>query len=575
MSRKKTLVVLNDSFEARQALPYLEDSVVLCLSLEAESYVKNTLLNYGNPLHEVISKRFKKGDKSYYLRNFKIAHSWYKNKEPIFEYVQDSLGYFLTEFDRSLDLASYVIKKFNPQKIIIGEQRDYKGFEIIHGSLDSTAISLIAREKRLPLKFLKIKKDKASVRSIIGKLIAKTRFNSIDHVDSADLLLVIPGKHLAQMRRVVKELEKRVSVIPLTYGLDWSTRKKLTSHYANLLEKEHFRDSELKQKSRKRLQSIKRDAPWKNFVHPRYRKNKVISVFLQQSVKKIVWEEFEPILTDIYLSEYLLKSIKPKAILTTTDPDTKVLPYIKTAKRLRITTIGLQHGADFTKVNPVYYAASYYFIAWSKMAQAWAVKNIPAANVLVGYSPFHSKKKPIRRKIGRRFNILLLTTINYYERQVPYFLLKLLKTIEKQDDKINLTIRTHPFQPLENLKGLFTSKKIKTKWDKSTSLYESVRDADAVIFENTTAGLDAMLAQKPVIYFNPYDGDDYFSMRSKGIMTILTDKEIEPKICSFFERQSKWNDFSKKGYKFAIEYLGLAKDKDAKLAKLIINCFQG
>ena len=111
-------------------------------------------------------------------------------------------------------------------------------------------------------------------------------------------------------------------------------------------------------------------------------------------------------------------------------------------------------------------------------------------------------------------------------------------------------------------------------WDKSTNLDDAISEADAVIFENTTAGLAAMLAQKPVLYFNPYDGDDYFSIESRGIMTILTDKEIESKISSFFEQRSKWNDFSKKGYKFAIEYLGLTKNKDAKLAKLIINSFQ-
>ena len=572
MSREKTLVVLNDSFEAKQALPYLEDSTVLCLSLEAESYIKNVIPDYKNPFHEIILKKIKGGDRSYYQRNFKIAHSWYK--EPTFEYVQDSFGYFLTEFDRSLDLASFVVNQFKPERIIIGEQQHYRGFEVIHGNLDSTAISFIAKEKHFPLKFLKIKKEKRSIRSIIGKLIAKTRFNSIDHIDSTDIILVIPGKHLVQMIGVVKELEKKVSVIPLTYGLDWSTRKVLKSNFPNLLEKELFKDSKLKQKSRGVLQSIKKDTPWKNFVHPKYKKNKIISTFLQQSLKRIVDEEFERILMDIYLSEYILKNIKPKAILTTTDPDTKVLPYIKTAKKLGITTISLQHGADFTGENPTYYAVSKYFIAWSKMAQHWAIKNIPGAYALAGHSPFHSIKKTTRRRIGARFNILLLTTINYYERQVPYFLSKLLKVLEKQDDKITLTIRTHPSQPLENVAGLLTNKKIKAERDKSTNLDDAISEADAVIFENTTAGLDAMLAQKPVLYFNPYDGDDYFSIESRGIMTILTDEEIESKISSFFEQRSKWNDFSKKGYKFAIEYLGLTKNKDAKLAKLIINSFQ-
>ena len=110
-------------------------------------------------------------------------------------------------------------------------------------------------------------------------------------------------------------------------------------------------------------------------------------------------------------------------------------------------------------------------------------------------------------------------------------------------------------------------------WDKSDNLDVAIAEADAVIFENTTAGFDAMLAQKPVIYFNPYDGDDYFSLQSRGITTILTDNEIEPKISSFFENRFKWNDFSKKGYKLAIEYLGLVKNKDEKLARLIINSF--
>ncbi|MEK6757845.1 MAG: hypothetical protein AABX88_01835 [Nanoarchaeota archaeon] len=575
MSRKKTLVVLNDSFEAKQATPYIKNSEIVCLSLEAEYYIKRILPEYENPLHEILLKKFKRGDLSYYSRNFKIAYSWYE--EPIFEYVQDSFGYFLTEFDRSLDLATFIIKKFTPEEIIIGKQRGYKGFEVIHGNLDSTAISLIAREKHLPLKFLKNKKEKASVRSIIGKLIAKTRFNFIDHTVRTDLLLVIPGRHLAQMRGLVKQLEKKVSVLPLTYGLDRLTRKELKIYYPNLIEKEHFKVFNFKQESKNQLNRIEKEKDWKNFVHPKYRNRKIISTFLQGSVKRIIEEEFEPIIFDTFLAEKILKTVRPKAILTTTDPDTKVLPYIKTAKMMKIRTLTLQHGASFARIGPIFNPASDYFIAWSEMARLWAKKNVNGERIIAGHSQFHTLKKNVK-KISKtkkhKLRILFLSTVNNYEREVPYFLLMLLKALEKQGNKITMTIRTHPSQSLENLTGLFTSKKIKTMWDKSTNLDDAISEADAVIFENTTAGLAAMLAQKPVLYFNPYDGDDYFSIESRGIMTILTDKEIESKISSFFEQRSKWNDFSKKGYKFAIEYLGLTKNKDAKLAKLIINSFQ-
>lgn len=566
---KKNLVVLNDTYEAQQAVSYLENSDILCLSLEAESYIKSIKPEYVNPLHEIQLKKFLRGDRTYYWRNFKVARSWYK--EPIFSYVQDSFGYFLTEFDRSYDLASYIINKFNPKKIIIGKQRIYKGFQIIHGNLDSTTIRLVAKQNNLPVKLLNSKKEKINIKSVVGGILNRLKFTDVKTLEKRDILIIAPGRHIIQMKGLISELGKKVSIVLLTYNLDRQSRKILKNRYSNLLEKESFNLTKFKLKSKKELSIIKSRSGWKEFSHPKYKKNKIVSSFLKNTVKQILESEIGPILLNIHLAKYVLGAIKPKAIIITTDPDTKVLPYIKIARSMAIKTFSLQHGADFTGENPIYNAASEYYISWSKLAQKWSKKNIPHVKILAGHSQFHEFKKIISRKSHNHLHILFLTTINYYERDVPYHLSKLLNALTAQNTQITLVIRTHPSQPLENLKGLSEVGKVKINWDKSVTLDDAIADADVVIFENTTAGLDAMLARKPALYFNPYDEDDYFALQSRGIITILKNTEIEMKVGSFINEKYLWKSYSKKGYEFAVEYLGLEKNKDAKLAKLIID----
>lgn len=566
----RRLIVLNNSFEAKQIEQYIQNSVVVCLSLDAESFVKSIKPDYINPLHEIILKKFKRGDRSFYLRNFKLTRTWYK--DPIFQYVQDSFGYFLTEFERSYVLSKYILNKFKPTKILIARQKNYRGFEIIHGSLDSMAISLLAKQNNIDLSYLFAEKRRLKFRSLVGKLFSRFRANNGRKLENAEILIIAPGRHLLQMNNMVSELKKHFSVLTITYGLDFSLRSKLSNFPTNLIEKETVLDSKLKYKSQKEWERIMSLKEWKNFKHDEFKNKKIFMDFLKGVIKKIAFEELKPIVKDILLAKQVLESTSPKAVITTTDPDIEVLAYIKTANQMHIKTIALQHGADFTGENPTYNAESKYYVAWSKLAKKWSQKNIPNSKIFAGNSQFHSLEKVSKKSLaqsGPNLRILFLATMNYYEREVPFFLLKLLHALEKSSLKITLVIRTHPSQPLDNLRGLFISKKIDITWDDSRNLNEAISKANIIIFENTTSGLDAMLAKKPVAYFNPYDGDDYFSMGSRGIVTILNSEEIELKIDQLLKEKGQWKSISENGYKFAVEYLGLSGDKDKKLARLI------
>src|SRR3989344_8761220 len=67
----------------------------------------------------------------------------------------------------------------------------------------------------------------------------------------------------------------------------------------------------------------------------------------------------------------LIEELSPKILLTTTDPDPKILPFIKVAKKMNIKTITIQHGAYEPPIEANYkseiaLAWGNYYITWFK-----------------------------------------------------------------------------------------------------------------------------------------------------------------------------------------------------------------
>ena len=242
----------------------------------------------------------------------------------------------------------------------------------------------------------------------------------------------------------------------------------------------------------------------------------------------------------------------------------------------------MEHGGDFDLI-PYSLPKSDKYITWSHLAKKRLLENndtnfskaLESKRILIGQSPFHSIEKISRRKSEQMINVLFLATTNYFEIGPSfYYLKKLFKTLGRTKLNIEFLVKPHPFQNTFNFRVLFEKFKLQGKFVNNISLKKAVDMSDVVIFENTTAAFDALLAGKPTIFFNPYTGQDFFKLDSKNIsLCILSGGDIEKKLISFLEKKKLWKRYAERGHRFAIKYLGLDTpyNKNAQIIKNLLT----
>ena len=193
--------------------------------------------------------------------------------------------------------------------------------------------------------------------------------------------------------------------------------------------------------------------------------------------------------------------------------------------------------------------------------------------ILVGTSPFHNyqnlAKKPIKSK---RLTILYLATKHPIEKGlICYYLKKLFGSLSKIDRDFLFLVRVHPFQNTSNLESLMKDFNHETRFVNDLSLEEAIGKSDLVIYENTTAGFDAMLRGKPTIYFNPYTGEDFFNVKNhKPSFLVLNINDLELNLPNFIKERKQWKQYSKNGFLFAKKYLGVESPK-SRIPDIINN----
>ena len=576
------VIVVSDQYEAKQILKFYknENIYIFALSLEAEYFLKKNTTGYKNPLYNFISKNAYDSGIKYFSKNFEIARTWYK--DPCYEYVQDRFGYFLFDLERSLDFADKVIRQLHPIKIITAKPKSSKGY-FIEKTLIQNAFLIQARINNIRTSFINSKPLIDSLIQTLGKLLKPLIQQTISYkTEEFDILFITPPLKFLDLGNLVKTFaSSNIRVAYLTYSLTIENQRKLNKLKVPYFLKESFVDGELKDKTVKVLENILKAREWKVFNHKKYPKNGTINNFIRSKIKDVVENELLESLIDEQLSKKIFDTLRPKALLTLTDPDPKCLPYINEAKRLGIKTIAIEHGGDFDLI-PYSLPKSDKYITWSRLARKRLIANnytnfskaLESNRILIGQSPFHSRERISGRKSDQKINVLFLTTINYFEIGLNfYYSRKLFKSLEKAELNIELLIRLHPFQDPKNFRVFLKEFQLNSEFVNNISLKEAVNISDVVIFENTTATFDALLSGKPTVFFNPYTGGDFYQLEKRGAtLTILSESEIENKLIPFLKDKHTWGKYRSGGRKFAIEYLGLDRKRGTgDIIKGLIN----
>lgn len=200
----------------------------------------------------------------------------------------------------------------------------------------------------------------------------------------------------------------------------------------------------------------------------------------------------------------LLGKLSPKILLTTTDPDLKVLPFIKIAKKMNIKTITIQHGA-YESAKGANYRSSMAFV-WGDYYKKWFIEKLKKEdrNLEITGSPFFDqfkieKLKDDRFSINKLRVLLLLTKYPSYESYLNIEITKLIDYLSKIGVH-EILLRPHPWQTLDkSVLGEIGYTKIK---EERGPLRTSLRKSDITVTLNTTAGFDVLIAGKPLIYWN-------------------------------------------------------------------------
>lgn len=572
-----TLSIVGNKEEAKMVLGLVKDShTIISTNLATELYLKKYIKNYKNPLYDLILNSKYLRLKEYIFSNFDIVYDFCNDK--YLQYFRDRLGYFLAELERSLDLADEAIKKIKPNNIIIGEIRNFSGSSVVDGTLKTNAFFLTAQDKKIPYKLIGDEKKSFSLRQSIGKKIQSLRYLKKQNIpNESDLLILATPSHLIQMTPIINKIQNMGTKISiLTYDVTISSKKLLDKNFPIYLEKEKLIDSRIKDHANRLKSRLLRKKCWQNFKNDKYSKNLYVLEHIKWKIKDILENELYSIFNDLFLAEKVFSKLKPKALLVTTDPDSKVLPYINKAKDMGIKTICIQHGAFYGKDSPAIYPVSHYFIAWSKISKNWLEKTdyFKKVKIIVGRSPFHNYVDHMKKRgKSKRLVILYLGTKQPTADKglVCFYLKKFFDSLSKIDKDFLLLVRVHPFQNISNLESLMENFNHETHFINNLSLEKTISKSDIVVYENTTAGFDAMLFGKPTIYFNPYTGEDFFNVGIyKASFLILNDKDLELGLPFLINNKNIWKELSDNGRKFAIKYLGLNNSK-LKLANIINN----
>src|SRR3990167_8206702 len=576
----RTLAVCSSKDEAIQLLKFnLKNAIFIALSLEAEFFLKKKFNYWKNPLYSLINRDGYTSGVSYFLSNFKLTHNWYRNEN--YKFIHDRLGFFLMELDRSLDFAKKAIRKYQPKKIIIPPLSDYKSASVISGNLIPHAFFLCTKEKSIRVNFFEERVMKTGLASRIGKLIQSTRYIRKMHLQgSCDLLIIAPPRHLLQIANFVGTLNKnKIGYKILTYSVTYKYKKKFDRLFGQYLEKERLIDDQIIAQANHVHKVLIQDKEWILFDYPKYKRRKIIIDYIRNRIRQYVSEELGQIITEKLLADKILRSINPKLLLTITDPDTKALTFIDSAKKLKIQTLSFQHGADFTPI-PYSLPVSDNYIVWSYISKKCFLANnytntqrhLPKNKILIGESPFHSFIQPSKSKLHRdELNVLFLATIHFFEQGlVSYYQKQLFESLADLSN-LKLMVRTHDYQNTMNLKALVDEMGVNAYFANDRTLTSCLEEADVIIFESTTAGLDALLMGKPSIFFNPYDGNTFFKKNKGAFATILKSGEIKPKLKQILSDQKIHNNYALKGYKFAFNYLGVEKGNNYRRTVKIIK----
>jgi hypothetical protein len=369
----------------------------------------------------------------------------------------------------------------------------------------------------------------------IKALIRKTSFTlfvkRIDVPKDATVVFLCPGSHAVLMVKIFKELAKRkIKYLLIAHNLTALERIKLKRYGVNFIDRLSLALTEksIKENSSKTLTLVKKRWQQKG-THiklglSRDTKNRLLEKSITYRLEWFLKYELNGLLIDYFTAQELFKHIDPKILITTTDPNIKVLPFIEMAKKNKIKTVTLQHGT-YAWAPGANFQSDKMFV-WGNYYLNWFIKNLNKSEQsmhITGSAFFDNYVIKKRKSKGNIKSVLILMALP------SVFLLQFREEFENLIDKLvslgvnKVYVRSHPWQDLFGLTSISKNNLTPIRANKQGLDYY-INKSDAVITMSTTAGFNALAAGKPLIYWD-FIGDRNIPFATAGIPTVRTANE--------------------------------------------------
>ena len=345
-----------------------------------------------------------------------------------------------------------------------------------------------------------------------------------------DILLVLPANHAVQIISLLLKLKHtNIKYLVIVHNLKIKDRITLLKYGINFIDRDSLKNGLIEKKAERNAFIIRRR--WKKskrairFINENTRKALYFNDTIFFRINNFINKEVKQIFMDLLIAKKNLRMYKPRILVTTTDPDQKVSPFIFLAKENDIETITIQHGT-YAISSTANFLSDKVFV-WGDYYKNWFKKYLKKDpdKIIVSGSPFFDNLKFIKlnnnKKITKNHHVLILISgviTMPIEKELHQILRELIKLGVKK-----IYVRAHPWQKLYIEQNLFPEKGVIAANHESLNYF--LKKSRIVITTNTTAGFEALIMGKQVIYWD-FFGSGRLPFGSGGIPVVQNSKEL-------------------------------------------------
>jgi len=542
----------------------LQNMEIWVTSLEAKNALADTsipfkeLASFTNSINLKNLYRETATIKSHLLENQILSEIFDFEGENIFSYLSYEIDVFIERMINGYQNIMNLKKRLTVFKLMLFK-RNIENFLLapLYADFNSLAFDLWSKvNSKTKIRILEAKVDSFNKRILpqLPRSILKASclfYSKKYPSQQRRVVFVLPGVHAAKMINIFKTLEEMgVSYSAVIHNLSLNDLLTLVKNKVSFVERDSLKTREAENRANKFCQKIiRRLKSRKNDFYVEGRRDKK-EMFLNKALDYRAWHfarfEIKTIIRDLLIAENFLRKVSPSVLITTTDPNIKVTPFINTAKKLGIRTITIQHGTYAWKPGTDFLSDE--IVVWGKFYKKWFGQYFDKIKkkIAVCGSPFFDNLR-----------VSAFSKNKFYKKARPSFLILLSAPpfvfLSEENDFNRLVqalvklganyvfVRTHPWQSIADLRIGSSLKKERVVAANNKDLEYYLSKSDIAITMNTTAGFNALIAGKKVIYWD-IEGNENIPFRIGGVPVAKSIDEVISISKGTIEGKIKWSD---------------------------------